>query len=998
MSGSTVGGLLGAAIGFFVGGPAGAQAGFALGSLVGGVLGPRPKGAGPGDLKTPGITLGSPYGRAYGNPRLTVNWHWTDPSFTATEQDAGGKGGPSGGGGFTYSINAAGVVCHNTNVLAFPRVWVNGILADTQRAESSAASLAQGETSDYWSARELLDGNPAQVPWAPYENVVTTARASAWRGVTTAGFSDLQCGSSKTLPVVEVEAVTNGTQGTSGALTLLQSRFLGANPNDESAYAWGAPTTSATGVVVSNGYVTITDPDSDPHRIRYTPSGLHPNGTDPITFEAIIRLDGAPAQPGMVLSITGGSPETHSFSWPSIGPPTYLAYNDTAGLGNEGETSGTVGVGEDAHVAIVFTSTQLRVYAGPAGGASELIYSVSGSYLVPASRSFQVVFGDDGGFDVSDGLVVSGFRIRQEEVYTGSTFTCPTEIPAPDASIETWTLLPVTLASIIQAELTLNPSWDPAWADTSDVEDILVDAYYASGDAATVIAELCDLHYVDIVPGPVFKFLKKGRAVVATIPNAHTGMGVEQPGELFAGLKVANDEEKPAVVGLAYVNTAQDHEPGFERGDRLTTESPDIRRIETRLGMEPAQAKGRAITATLMDRVRRNTGQAAVNDTYAALESGDSVNILDHLGNQVRVRFPRLSYADGVKSLELEMEDTTALVQQGFTDETYTNSFELAERVDSVLVPLDIPILRPEHDDPGDYTAVESSGTAFPGSEIRSSVDNVSFGPVIATHSSQSVIGVVVTPFGPVRRARWDMQASIAVDVGSNQTLTSSTRAAMQADREINVGVVVGSGRRVVFRFITATLISPGVYTLTGIMIMRDTDADVDAIVAGDTFVKADASLRRITGTITEIGLTRYLKAVTLGRPAASAAGQAFVNTGVGLTPFAPGRLTVTRDASNNVTFVVSRRDRSFPRYGGPGGGYIPMSEDDERYSIDVYADDTFAAVVRTLNSDIGGHEIAYTAAQQTADGFTPGDRLPVRAYQLSAAVGRGHHLEKEAA
>lgn len=59
---------------------------------------------------------------------------------------------------------------------------------------------------------------------------------------------------------------------------------------------------------------------------------------------------------------------------------------------------------------------------------------------------------------------------------------------------------------------------------------------------------------------------------------------------------------------------------------------------------------------------------------------------------------------------------------------------------------------------------------------------------------------------------------------------------------------------------------------------------------------------------------------------------------------------------------------------------------------IDVCDNDTFATVLRTI---IGTSEgIEYTAAQQVADGLTPGDPVFVKAYQISAIVGRGYALE----
>ena len=66
------------------------------------------------------------------------------------------------------------------------------------------------------------------------------------------------------------------------------------------------------------------------------------------------------------------------------------------------------------------------------------------------------------------------------------------------------------------------------------------------------------------------------------------------------------------------------------------------------------------------------------------------------------------------------------------------------------------------------------------------------------------------------------------------------------------------------------------------------------------------------------------------------------------------------------------------------------MSEDTEAYEVDIMDGDTVARTISSLSDE----SASYTAAQQTADGFTPGDPIDCNIYQLSAAVGRGWPLE----
>jgi hypothetical protein len=66
------------------------------------------------------------------------------------------------------------------------------------------------------------------------------------------------------------------------------------------------------------------------------------------------------------------------------------------------------------------------------------------------------------------------------------------------------------------------------------------------------------------------------------------------------------------------------------------------------------------------------------------------------------------------------------------------------------------------------------------------------------------------------------------------------------------------------------------------------------------------------------------------------------------------------------------------------------MSEASESYEIDVMETGSPDAVLRTLTAT--SETVSYTAAQQTADGFTPGDPVTVNIHQMgNVIVGRGY-------
>jgi hypothetical protein len=979
--------LVGQVVGGTIGGPWGAL----IGGMIGGAIDQSlaPDGPGAGDLTAPGLQLGRQLPRVYGRVRLPCNPIWAS-EFRATEHSSGGKGGPSGPSSYTYSLDMLCAIADGSNVIAVTRIWVNKKLVFTALADSTDASVINSQDTDYWSSFELLAGGPSQVPWSTYEDAVGAANAPAYRNLCTIGFADLQCGGGKTPPAIEVEVITAGTQGDVDPLTLLQSRFIDSIADDESAYDRGAPDISATGVTLSEGAATISAPDGDPHRLFYSPTGLASNGTDAITFEAIIRLDAElPISPTPGVTFNWVGEATHRFNWPSsVG---YLSYDTSGSLGVEGQTDdGMVGI--DMHVALVFGSTSLRAYAGPAGGTSTLIYENVGNFI-PDTDEMEVTIGDGIGGGPA-GMVCSGFRVRQEEVYTGGGFTAPSAIPPPDGFYDTWTPQTVTLDDIISDELQLNPEVPSTDFDVTDLSSIEVIGYTAAGSQSRTVQELCEVHYVDVVPGNPIRFQRRGTTSVSTIPFVDTGVGVDDPSGPFTGLKRGNADERPAVAALRFPLIDRDHEAGYERGDRLSTDSDDVRTIETRVVMGAEKAKGRAITATLLDKVRSHTSQFPLSDKYAKLEPADVYTPEDNDGNSYRLRAVRFSYADGVKSIDWELDDTTALVETGLTDTNYTPSIEIATPGEAEVLPLDIPLQRVQDDNPGYLAAVKCSDESRV--YYYESPSDTTYTEV-AQFPLDAVFGTVSTITGTPSIVATDTGCSVTVDVGDG-TLAAITDATLLLDNTANRFVIGAYGREVIGQFRDCTLSAPGIYVLSGFLWgLNGTGQYVDDLIAGDDFclLNENGGVKHIDRTSAQLGVAHYIKAVPERRSQASITGEAFTNSGVALKPLSGVNPHAERDSgSGDITITWDRQTRYPTRFGGDLGDSCPLGEESERYQVRLYTDNTFATLLRTFDV-VTTSEVTYTSAQRTTDSHTPiTAALYFDVRQISATVGEGYALQ----
>jgi hypothetical protein len=954
------------------------------GSMIGGMIGGAIDSAtsdGPpvGDLSAPGIQLGRQLPRVYGRVRLPCNPIWAS-DFRATEH--GGKGGEPPGPN-SYSLDMLCAVADGSNVIAVTRIWVNKKLVFTALADSTDESITNSQDTDYWSSYELLTGGPSQVPWSVYEDAVTAANAPAYRNLCTIGFADLQCGGGKTPPAIEVEVITAGSSGETGVVTRLESYFSDDDSTDISYYEQGAGTLTGPGASLGSGQF-VADGGGTIGRLVYTDATLGADGTSAITLEcnATITDYGAFVDSPFIEFCYDETAYASSFFRLCVDATNVSLQrpSDIITLGPAPALDTRV------HYRVVF-GTQLAVYID---GAQ--VFASGASSILPSSPSGGVTLGTRTS-DNKAAFTIDEFALRFTEMNTAG-FSAPATIDPPDFPSDKWTPGVVYLDDIISAELQLNPEVPSADFDVTDLSAVEVIGYTAAGSSARTVQELCEVHYVDVVPGNPNRFQRRGTTSVSTIPFVDTGVGANDPSDPFSGLKRGNADEVPAVAAIRFPLIDKDHEAGYERGDRLATDADDVRTIETRVVMGAEKAKGRAITATLLDRVRRHTAQFALSDKYAKAEPGDVYTPEDNDGNSYRTRIVRFNYADGVKSIDWELDDTTALVETGLTDTTYTPSVEIVPPGVAEVLPLDIPLQRVQDDNPGYLAAVKCSDESRV--YYYESPSDTTYTEV-AQFPLDAVFGAVSTITGTPSIVATDTGCSVAVDVGDGE-LASITDATLLLDNTANRFVIGAYGREVIGQFRDCTLSAPGVYVLSGFLWgLSGTWQYVDELAVGDHFCLLNeiGGVKHIDRTSAQLGVAHYIKAVPERRSQASIDGEAFTNSGVALKPLAGVNPHAERDSgTGDITLTWDRQTRYPTRFGGALGDSCPIGEESERYQARLYTDNTFATLVRTFDV-VTTSSVTYTSAQRTTDSHSP---ITAAIYfdvrQISATVGEGYALQ----
>ncbi len=296
---------------------------------------------------------------------------------------------------------------------------------------------------------------------------------------------------------------------------------------------------------------------------------------------------------------------------------------------------------------------------------------------------------------------------------------------------------------------------------------------------------------------------------------------------------------------------------------------------------------------------------------------------------------------------------------------------------------LDLPLLRGDEPEYAGYFA--ASQTPWPGAIalFRSPADAgftlKSIVPVPAiTGATESILGD-----GPAGRLDKSSELLVRVDHGQ---LASTEMIQLLAGAN-SAAVRNPDGEWEVLQFLTATLVTSGVYRLSGLLrgqagtesAMRPT------VAAGAPFVLLGQAVAPIDLAPDEIGLTANWRFGPAGRDIGHASYAAAQHTfrGLGLRPLSPVHVRGRRNTDGDLLVSWVRRTRK----GGDSWDTVdvPLAEDAERYEIDVLDGDT---VKRTLS--VSTPAAIYDAEQQTEDFGASPETISLRIHQVSAVWGRG--------
>lgn len=969
-------------------GVSGAGIGWALGGYIGATL-TRPKYEKPpvGDLTAPQLTYGSPLPRVWGTVATAGSLAWMSDKRATEQTTEVGKGGDTVVTGYTYAADMMFVVAAESgDGIALTRVWRNGKLVWSKRSGATGDTYVASDTTELWDDIELRDGNAAQTPWPIYEAAVGTADALAYRRRATVCITNARFGSSPTPPSYVFEISSNATSSPGDVFLLVNVE--GGVFTDGSSWAHtvnienviaSTPAKFGAGAAVN----TLTTNNS----VQVYISGVSVPWTESanLTFEGWLRLSGDPnggftffvrTEDGEYISVgvvDGVSPDVKYFE--------VTVFGQTAQSGTFTPPDYPLPIGAYVHIACDYdgatkTATMYvdgvpvlsRTYAGTPPAATSI---VTAGFAANAAAYAAGTF------------AVDGMRFTKTLRRYTAAFSPPTSAPTDDSG-NVYDPQTEDLQGVVRDLCTAAPPITTAVLDTAALAGTGVRGFAAVGSPRQALEQLASAYYFGCTSDSRLKFVRRGGASAATIPYADLAAGVGQAADEPIGLARGNDREIPRKIALTYANWNSDHEQGTVTGDRGSGSETQVDTAELALVLTPAEAQVIADAWAMDRRAAGTTLKPALTDYYAKLEPTDVVTVTDGDGTTYRARIVAEDYAAGVKALECVLDDASVFTQPGLASDYTTPTISIALPSDTTLRLLDIPLLRDADNDPGYYYAVARTTASgqWAGCTVNESADGTTYAQV-ATVTSETVMGSATTTL-----AAWtggntmDTRNSVTISINGTATSYTDDQVLAATARAWLIGDEILIAR-------TATLVSPGVYTLTNLLrYLRGTEWAVHA--SGERVVALDAAtLRRGTRDAAQIGLAYSFKAPSYGRSLAASAAQSFTDTGEALRPLSPADVEVTRDSSNNATITLRRRTRLSHRF-LTAAIDTPLGEASEAYSVDVYSSGAYTTVVRTLSAS-GTNVLTYSAANQTGDGLTPGNTIYLAAYQVSSVVGRGH-------
>ena len=555
-------------------------------------------------------------------------------------------------------------------------------------------------------------------------------------------------------------------------------------------------------------------------------------------------------------------------------------------------------------------------------------------------------------------------------------------------------VFPYPVAQILE-DLCESAGYLPEQINTTDVSDVYVIGYVRTRQmtARAAIDPLRQAKFFDgYEDGRTVKFVKRGGPVRHTFELDELGVfisGTDRPSRITTSTQ--QDVELPRMVRLHYMSYSRDYEPGQQDSPpRVDTKAVNDVDVEVPIVLLDGEAKQIAQVLWADAWIGRHSHEIRVSMAWKALQPTDCIAVpVD--GEIVRCRIvDTVDTLPGLRTLALVRDDDGSYVPPELAaDDPPTVPPPLSIISPAVMLPLDLPLIRDDDNDPGFYAALWPlvSGS-WQGASVYRSTDGGGAFSKIGGAQNYAYTGVLLETLEAGDPHTFDGSSRLVVQL-DNGTLESITRAALlNGGAGSNAAAVGADGRWEILQFQDVEVVDSQIFICTTMLRgRRGTEHNIGTTVAGDRFVLLTGpGIIRLPLQLSEVAREYIYRAVGTGVTLDSAEDILFTGNGVALKPFSPVHIKGERDrTTGDWTISWTRRGRIGQTL--QSGVEIPVSEDQEDYEVVIR--DADGEELRVLS--VSEAEAIYTGETQRTDFGSYANPLTVEVYQISAQVGRGY-------
>lgn len=486
-----------------------------------------------------------------------------------------------------------------------------------------------------------------------------------------------------------------------------------------------------------------------------------------------------------------------------------------------------------------------------------------------------------------------------------------------------------------------------------------------------------EYHQISVIPRP--------RGITATIDEGDLGAYSAGSSQAVLLPLVRNFEQSlPIRVNVSYPDPDYDYQKATQSVSRQQVRGDLVSEVQLPVVIDGDQARQVATRVMWGQAGERITATISLTDKWRWLRAGQTIALPVADGHFPFRIVNIIRGQDNTMKVDVVFDDAAAYIYglPGADPRPPNNPYVSSQP--STWMVLDAPLLTTTSSQTGLYYGVHS-GAGWRGATFKRSLDGSTF-QTIAGVSQKARIGDVAAALPVGSDSIWDELNTITVVMRSDDVplFSASEIDVLNGANALWLGAEDGNANGEIIQFREATLIAPNTYELTGLLRGRlGTEFAIGLHGTDEVLVMLQLAVYDKDFGLADWNQERLYVAYSRYVDESLVTPRAFTNTGERARPRSPAFVHGERDLSNNLTITWTPRTR-IPITGI--ADLVPLGEATEAYEIDILSGVT---VVRTITASTP--TASYSAADQTTDGFTPGDYIDMNVYQLSTIRGRGH-------